>query len=142
MEQALHVTGKVEGGVIVLAISYSHELLMRTEAPKRLSKEVMECYQRLREQKVGTIETNSCIVEINSDVAGSPVVRALFELWREVTGRESGQVICVNYPQDYIASLTSLGLPSLGGFGLALTKEAAIQKLTKSGGISDIPPLS
>ena len=75
------------------------------------------------------IKTNSCVVKIDSEVAGSPVVRALFELWREVVEKRGGQVICVGYPEDYLYSLTSLGLPALNGFSLASTEEEAVERL-------------
>jgi hypothetical protein len=129
MADELQVQGKVEQRVILLTIRYGQELLLKTEAHERLSKELTECYRKIREQE--RPETSSCIVEIQAEVAGSPVVRALFELWKEVVAKEGGQVVCVNYPHDYIDSLTSLGLPSLPGFNLAETKAEAIQQLTR-----------
>ena len=129
MAEELRVEGKVEEGVILLSVRYGQELLLERGTSERLSKELTGRYRQIREK--ANVKTISCIVEIQSEVAGSPVVRALFDLWREVVGKEGGQVVCVNYPQEYIDSLTSLGLPSLAGFSLAETKGEAIQKLLK-----------
>src|SRR6266850_2104118 len=130
MEEELQVEGKVEEGVILLTIRYGEALLMRTEAPERLSAQTIRCYREMRERDKEKVNPSSCVIDIQSETAGSPVVRMRFELWREVGRYKGGQVICVNYPQDYIDGLTSLGLPGLPGFSLAGTTAEAIQKLT------------
>ena len=130
MAEELRVEGKVEQGVILLTVHYSDELLLKTGSSKRLSKELTDKYQEFRKKERVGVKNISCVVDIQSEIAGSPLVRALFELWKEVVSKEGGQVVCVNYPADYLDSLTSLGLPTLPGFSLAETKEEAIQKLT------------
>ncbi len=127
MPEKLAVKGNVEEGVILLTISFGQELLFERGARERLSNELMNRYREIREKE--NVKSTSCVVEIQSDTAGSPLVRALFELWKEIVGKEGGQVICVGYPSDYIDSLTSLGLPSLGGFSLANSKEEAFSKV-------------
>jgi hypothetical protein len=129
MAEELRAEGKVDEGVVLLTIRYSPEVLIKTGAHERFSRELMKCYQTIRGKERERVKTNSCIVEIQSDVAGSPMVRALFDLWREIAGKESGQLVCVGYPQDYLDSLTALGLTTLPGFSLAGTRVQAVQKL-------------
>jgi hypothetical protein len=130
MAKEPQVTGKVVKGVIVLTMRYGQELLFEKDVRERLSKELTGRYHEILEKERDKIKTTSCVVKIQAEVAGSPVVRALFELWKEVVEEGvGGQVICVDYPPDYIDSLTSLGLPTLPGFSLAATEEEAIQRL-------------
>jgi hypothetical protein len=132
MAEEIRVDTKVEKGVILLTVRYGQELLLKKDARERLSKELTRRYREILEKEHEKVETTSCVVKIQAEVAGSPLVRALFELWKEVVGKEGGQVICVNYPPDYIDSLTALGLPTLAGFSLASTEAEAIQKLIKN----------
>ena len=114
-----------EKGVILLTISYDEELLFQADTSGLLSSKLIEEYQK--NLKAST--NNSCIVKIDSEVAGSPIVRALFGLWKEVVKTTGNQVICVGYPEDYLYSLTSLGLPTQKGFSLASTEKEAVEKL-------------
>jgi len=136
MAEEVRVEGKVENGVIILTVRYSQELLLTTGVHERLSKALIRRYREVLEKEQEKVKNISCVVNIKSEVAGSPLVRALFELWKEVVGKEEGgQVICANYPADYIDSLTALGLPTLAGFSLAATEADAIQKLVKRKGV-------
>lgn len=123
----VQVAAAVERGVIVLTLNYDRELLFETTAPKLLSDQLLEQYRATR--KDSTVKTDSCIVEMKTEVAGSPVVRALSQLWREVVAGKAGQVVCVNYPHQYIDSLTTLGLLGMDGFALANTREEALNRL-------------
>ena len=129
MADKLEVTGNVKDGVVVLALDYGRELLLREDAPKRLSEELVGRYKELQEKDKPA--TSSAVVEIKAKDAGSPVVRALFELWKEVVGNRGGQVVCASYPQDYIDSLTTLGLPALPGFSLAATVSDALRRVAQ-----------
>ena len=129
MADKLEVTGSVKDGVVVLALDYGRELLLREDAPKRLSEELMRRYKELQDKEKPA--TSSTVVEIKAKDAGSPVVRALFELWKEVVGNRGGQVVCASYPQDYIDSLTTLGLPALPGFSLAATVSDALRRVAQ-----------
>ena len=129
MADKLEATGNVRDGVVVLSLDYGRELLLREDAPKRLSEELLRRYKELQENEKPA--TSSAVVEIKAKDAGSPVVRALFELWKEVVGNRGGQVVCVSYPQDYIDSLTTLGLPALPGFSLAATVSDALRRLAQ-----------
>ena len=131
MLEELKVEGKVENNVIILSVEFNQEFLMSRQAGEQLSSELTRRYREIRQERTWGVKTSFCIVEIKSQVAGSSLVRALFELWREVVGREGGQVICVNYPAEYIDSLTSLGLPALEGFTLAETIGDAMARINK-----------
>lgn len=131
MPEDLQVNGALELGVIVLTIRYGKDLLLQDKARTQLSEEIVAAYRKSRDSAGNEAKTSSCIVMIESEVAGSPLVRALYELWQEVTIKGAGQVVCVDYPDDYIDTLTSLGLPSLAGFTLAHSKEQAISIITQ-----------
>ncbi len=129
MSEALTVKKNVENGVILLKVNFNEELLLKMDAGVTISQELKKRYQEVRDRDRAKLTTISCVVDINSEIAGSPLVRGLFELWREVVQKDGGQVVCVNYPKDYIDSLTSLGLPALAGFNLAGSTEEAIKIL-------------
>lgn len=120
------VRGVVERGIPVLTMNYDAERMFQEEASKELSSQLVDAYESLLEEK--ELQTKSCIVLVEAETAGSRLVRALFELFKRVVS-EGRQLICVDYPADYIYSLTSLGLPALEGFSLASTKEEAISRL-------------
>jgi hypothetical protein len=124
--EELTVTRSIEQGIVVLRVDYSPELLLRRDASKRLGDEFVNQYESAIKEEGAA--TRSCVVEIKASTAGSPLVRALYDLYRKVY-EDGGQVFCVGYPPDYISSLTALGLPSLAGFNLAREKAEAIQKL-------------
>ena len=126
------VEAKIVKGIILLTVRYGEEFLFTADAHNQLSSELTQSYREILEKEKGKTKTNSCIIKIQSANAGSFLVRAIFDLWKEVTTQKNGQggqVICVDYPSDYIDSLTSLGLPTLPGFSLAATEDEAIQKL-------------
>lgn len=140
MAEELKVESKVRDRVIVLSIGYGAELIFAEKARERVRDALREHYRsKLGDEKQkqqgqeDKVITSSCVVVITADTAGSPLVRALFDLWEEVTrgGRGPGQLICASYPDDYIVSLTALGLPTLPGFRLAKDEEEAIKILTK-----------
>lgn len=133
MSEMLKVDSTVEDGVIVLTLSFGTELLFSSGAASQLSDDLIKGYQdALKKEPSNVLETKSCVIDIQSEVAGSPLVRALYELWQEVFRNQSGQVICVNYPDDYIDSLTSLGLPSLPGFSLDIGRKEAVERVKAS----------
>ena len=127
MAEDLKVTTALEQGVVVLTVSYGPELMLTNTASKKLSEELVGAYQK-ETGKNGSANTGSCVVIIEAQTAGSPLVRALFELYKTVSA-DGGQVICIGFPSDYIDSLTTLGLTALPGFTLAGKKEEALSKL-------------
>ena len=131
MAEEPQVTGQASEGAVLLTVSFNQEFLLKKEAGEQLSKRLVDTYREILEKDQKNLKTASCVVEIQSETAGSSLVRALLELWKEVVEKNSGQVVCVNYPPDYIDSLTALGLPSLPGFNLARTTTKALQDLAK-----------
>ena len=73
---------------------------------------------------------SDCILSFEPKFAGSPVDRAIFELY-QVVHAKSGILICANYPPKYVRALTDLGLPSLPGFELCSTTKEAREKMLK-----------
>ncbi len=118
------IKDRIEHETVVLTVAYGYGEDTRT----KLSQEMVQRYRTLRAQKGAS---KSCIVEIQSEVAGSAIVRALFDLWKEVADKEKDQLICVNYPRDYIGSLNAIGLTTLRGFSLAESVEEALRQLRK-----------
>jgi hypothetical protein len=126
MTSELSVTGTVEDGAVVLNVIYDHEHMFHPEASSKLSNMLIQEYLSKCDSR-GVI-TNSCVVVIHADTAGSPLVRSLFELYK-VVKQAGGEVICANYPPDYLAGIATLGLPDLPGFILVPDKRAALKKL-------------
>jgi hypothetical protein len=123
-DQDLSVSSNVEDKVIVLTITYGPEQMLRPA--NLISAGLIASYES--EKKGGN--GPNCIVVVGAKTAGSTLVKALFELWERVT-QEGGQVACANYPDDYIESIMTLGLPALDGFKLAMDKSEAFRKLRR-----------
>ncbi len=134
MAEDLTVISTIEDKVVILVVRYGPELMLSLTAHETLSAKLVKAYEE-ESAKDASVKTNSCIVMIEAETAGSPIVRALFELYKTVYAG-SGQVICVGYPQDYIDSLTTLGLTGLAGFSLANTKQEALGRLNKPSAIA------
>jgi hypothetical protein len=123
------VTATPDRGVVLLQVSYGPELMLAQGTSTVLSEELVKTYKQAADQNTALV-TTSCVVVIKAETAGSPLVRALFELYRTVYA-SGGQVICVDFPSDYIDSLTTLGLTALPGFSLAGSEDEAISRLLK-----------
>ncbi len=115
------VKGRIKNDTVLLSLKYDASLFFDGSTQVKLRDRLRNRYFDLLEE----VEGKNCIVKIEADVAGSEIVRALFELWQEVYYRD-GVLTCVNYPEEYIDSLLSLGLPSQEGFRLATTVEDAL----------------
>lgn len=126
MAGKLKIGRTVERGIPVVTVDYGVDLMFRAESADEISSQMVNAYEEILADNNPANE--SCVVVIESESAGSPLVRALFKLYERVTA-EGNQLICVNYPDDYIHSLASLGLPSLGGFSLMSSKQNALSKL-------------
>lgn len=127
MTKPLAVKGRIsDSGAAVLTVDYGLEEMLRDEAAPEISKLLLDEYRRLEQDPKTTMR--SCVVAIQAETAGSPLVRSLFELYKLVNAG-GGQVVVANYPADYIDSLTFLGLTDLDGFETAPTEEAALKML-------------
>jgi hypothetical protein len=128
MDEQLDISSETKEGTSVLTVSYRPSQMFTEAASKLLSERLIEEYRSLlKGQPQGTQSPAVCVVSINSSTAGSSLVRALFDLYKVVQAN-SGTLICAGYPEDYMPSLTSLGLTVLPGFKLAATVEEALQK--------------
>jgi len=125
MTDQLTVNAELEEGAVVLTVDYGPEQMFQQEGSKALSEEFLKKYNEAT-QSDGS--SRSSIVVVEADTAGSPLLKALFDLYKKVTA-ERKQLICVGYPRAYIRSLTTLGLLSLSGFKLAESKKAALEIL-------------
>ncbi len=125
MASQVDVRSTTDRGAPVLTVRYSAGEMFRMATAKELTSSLIGGYEERLTEKP---PIRSCIVVIESETAGSPLDRALFELYKRVVA-EGQELFCVNYPADYIHSLTSLGLPSLKGFVLKSSRETAIKDL-------------
>jgi hypothetical protein len=123
----LTVKPNLEQGIVVLKISYGPDQMFQRETAMRLSEQLLSAYTTWID-KEGVEDRKSCITVIEAQTAGSPLVRGLFDLYKAVR-RKDGQLICANYPADYLESITTLGLPALPGFILVSKPSDAFRRL-------------
>jgi hypothetical protein len=116
------ITGESTQGVGVITLQYGPEQMMTPGA--EIGSKLVAKYAELRE----TTHNPSVVVDIKADTAGSPVIRALYDLYRNVRSNR-GQLLCVGYPHDYLPSLYSLGLPDRPGFTMEIGLEDAIKRI-------------
>lgn len=64
---------------------------------------------------------------IDADTAGSPLIRAMVDLYKAVAG--SGKLIFAGYPLDYLPGLASLGFLDMPDVEIAPTLDAALRSL-------------
>lgn len=122
------VDGTVDqSGVPVITLTYEPGQLLESESGERMGTAMRNKFRALCTEHT-VKQPASCVVVINARVAGSPTVKGLYELFREVHAG-GGAVRCVGYPKEYLWSITSLGLPKLEGFKLVSTLEQAIREL-------------
>ena len=92
-------------------------------ARQTLSQELTGAYNGLKDNR-----KPGCVVVIKATTAGSPVIRALLELYKTVTAN-SGELRLVDYPRDFRDSLSTLGFRSLPGFAHSATTNEAVRAL-------------
>jgi hypothetical protein len=113
-------------GSVEIKASYPEFAIIDAGFDEPFRKQLVEKYEALAE----TQTNRDCILSITAKVAGSQVVKGIFELYKVVRAR-SGILICANYPPDYVRALTDLGLPSLPGFELCGSVEEARIKMER-----------
>lgn len=131
MTDDLRVDKRCENGVPVLTIDYGTEQMFQARVSELLSERLVNAYRTLLSESHEHEPARACIVVIKAETAGSPLVRALFDLYK-VVHAGSGTLICVSYPKAYMDSLTSIGLTVLPGFFLAETEDEAFRKAVTS----------
>jgi hypothetical protein len=125
MNQEPEIEGEWLSGVPVLKAKYAPSYLLKERSAKLLSERLVEKYRELSKAATDS-EKKACILVIASTVAGSPVVRAIFELYK-VVHADGATLYCASYPENYMHSLTSLGLPALPGFKLTKALGEALE---------------
>jgi hypothetical protein len=130
MDNGFEIREDWQEGVPILEVDYSPSQLFRPSISTPLSETLIEKYRSLRQQNRVGARSDACIVYIKASTAGSPLVRAIFELYKVVYA-DDATLYCVNYPKDYMESLTSLGLTALPRFRPKDTLEEALRELAK-----------
>jgi hypothetical protein len=118
------VTAEVAAGVPILTLTYGPEGMLQTTGPE-LSAALIAEYRKKRSDS--SAESSSLIFVIDADTAGSPLIRALVDVYRAVA--EKGKLFCVGYPRDFLPGLNALGVTSLPDFCIAPTVDSALQSL-------------
>jgi hypothetical protein len=124
MIKELTVEGRVDPGHgVVLTVDYGPEAMLENSGTT-ISRQLLDNYN----SRLHDAQTRSCAVIINAKTAGTPLVRALFEMYKTVM-QGGGMVVVASYPKEDIDSLAMLGLLDLDGFELAADEQDALKKL-------------
>ena len=122
----LNISSTNKAGIAVLAIDYDFEAIQKPRA-HIVTDKFTQSYEK---EKKKAPNVSSCVISIKPEYSTSTLNNAIFELWKTV--RESGGIlVCVDYPKEYIRSLTNLGMLGLEGFALSDTEDAAINSVTQ-----------
>lgn len=124
MTPSFTIEAAVREGVVEITASYPEFAISDTGFDEPFRKQLVQSYEELAQ----TQENRDCILTLEVKVAGSPVVKAIYELWKAVRAR-LGVLILADYPPDYVRALTDLGLPSLPGFELVSNTNEAREKM-------------
>jgi len=106
-------------GVIVVSIRIGEEA-EAFDNPDRIVESILTSYR----ESVTIHKSSSCIAVIETRVATSQLIRMLFQLYRECQ-KHKGQLYVCKFPEEYMISLSTLGLTELPGFHLAESEKAA-----------------
>jgi hypothetical protein len=129
MPDSLDVTSSVQGDAVILRVRYGANQMLRGDS-EILAKELISKY----EVNCGNLPSaRHCIVVVEAPYAGSLFVKALFKLYEQVRDK-GGRVICAQYPDDYIDTLLTLGLPQLPGFDVVDGINQALGELANAPG--------
>jgi hypothetical protein len=126
----VEVFGNVENAgtreYVHIVMSYGPQVLASQPMSKKLSSLVVEKYLELSGDPPSAA-SQVCILEIRATVAGSRVVKAVYDVFSAVRAR-GGTLFCVGYPNKYITALATLGLLGLQGFALEDGIESALAR--------------
>ena len=115
MDDTLKVESQFVDPAVVLTVSYGEAQMLKPDARQELSKAFTQAYESEERDA-------PCIVVIEADTGGSPLVRALFALYNSVTKARGHHLVIVGYPLEYLHSLNALGLTALPKFRLETRK--------------------
>ena len=125
--QAQHVASIDKFPIPVVELSFEPDLMFQKGARQTLSQELTGVYNGLQKDKGHP----GCVVIIKATTAGSPLIRALLELYKTVTAN-NGELRLVDYPQEFRHSLSTLGFRTLPGFAHSATIDKAVEELAAS----------
>ena len=120
MNDHLQIKSEIRDGIPILELDYGPNTMFRAQVADLLAEKLVSEYRAGRPS-----HSVVCVLNIKANTAGSPLVRAIFELYNVVSA-DSGTLYCSGYPSNYMESLTSLGLPALPGFKLTKTLDEAV----------------
>ena len=123
----MKVTSQIERGIVTVTVEYGYDFFSDRKAKQKLSEKMRDAYQKEADTKEPRLK--DCIIILKAELASSEIVHALYELWKEVYHND-GTLYCVDYPQDYIESIFSLGLAGQPRFELGAGVDDALAKLT------------
>jgi hypothetical protein len=129
MLDALEITASVQGNAVILRVSYGANQMLRGDSDI-LAKQLISNYERFG---LKPPYARHCIVVVDAPNAGSLFVKALFKLYEQVRNNK-GRLICAQYPDDYIDTLLTLGLPQLPGFDILDGINQALHELANESG--------
>ena len=127
--QAKHVSPKNEFDIPVVEFSFEPELMFQKGARQTLSEELTGAYNDLKEDKGNP----GCVVVFKASTAGSPVIRALLELYKTVSANH-GELRLVDYPREFRDSVSMLGFRSLPGFAHSVNIDEAVREILEQSG--------
>src|SRR5579863_5157696 len=126
MAAQLELKDDIKDNVAILSIRYGPEANENRDDLRTFSAQLVARYRDLIKKDSNI---RSCIVEIFTEIAGSGLIRGLFELYKTVRAN-GGELICVNFPSDFVPSLAALGLLDQPKFSLSSNTDQALRKLT------------
>ncbi|KKN15693.1 hypothetical protein LCGC14_0983320 [marine sediment metagenome] len=115
------VTASVDDSVVVLAVDYPDKEARDQLAAKELGRRLCEEYEKHAEAGA------PCVVSIVPDVAGSRIVYGIFEAYKVVV-QNKGALFLVGYPDEYLASITALGMTTLPHFHMENSVADAVER--------------
>jgi hypothetical protein len=123
MAEPLQIQGRWHDSVPLIEVDYAASQMFLPKTSELLAEKLVEKYKALTAEREQT--PRACILWIKAKTAGSPLVRAIFELYK-VLHADAATLYCAEYPENYMESLTALGLPALPGFKLTETVQKAL----------------
>jgi hypothetical protein len=124
------VTGEVDPktGVPVITLTYGADLILKGGSD--LEKDLVQEYENLSKSK--DAKSKSLVLNFQSDIAGSPVVRALIKMHSFLSRGQKGQLLVANYPADFLPALQALGVTTLPGFRLVSNRDVGVELASRA----------
>lgn len=121
------VEGEVDQatGVPVITLKYGADEIL--QGGTAMGEDLVKEYQKLS----SGAKTKSVVLDFHSEIAGSPVVRALIKMHGFVSSAQKGQLLVANYPSDFLPALQALGVTSLPGFRLVTNRRVGIEEASR-----------